>query len=96
MNGIRERPSCAGEGAGCKQKEERMMKEKNSAAGMVPAGAGTAARKAKSEWGKIIWPDRNQVRAVSVAAAAATAAVAVLSAVIDSGMMAVFSRLLGI
>ena len=72
------------------------MKEKNSAAGMMPAGAETAARKAKSEWGKIIWPDRNQVKAVSVAAAAATVAAAVLSAVIDSGMMAVFSRLLGI
>lgn len=72
------------------------MKEKNSAAGMMPAGAGTAARKAKSEWGKIIWPDRNRVMAVSVATAVAAAAVAVLSAAIDSGMMAVFSRLLGI
>ena len=49
----------------------------------------------KNEWEKIIWPGKEQVKTMTVAAVAVAAMTAVFSAVIDSGMVTVLGMILG-
>lgn len=65
-----------------------MEQEKNRARAIAKA--------AKKEWGRIIWPAAEEVKAMTMTAIAAAAAVAAASAMIDAGMMAAIGRLLAI
>lgn len=58
-------------------------------------GAGAFAKAAKKEWNKIIWPDTDEVRAMTAMVFAAGAAAAAAAAAIDAGMMTLIGRLLG-
>ena len=56
---------------------------------------GTTGR-IKKEWKRVVWPDTADVRSMTAAAIAVTAAVGIAAAAVDAGMMALINMLIGI